>query len=739
MINNYLNSFFGSIIMCKKLIFLVSLILVLSIAGNGWAGTSKPIPANGAIHEDTWINLGWEGTGVSYDVYFGDNLDSVKDGTEDTFQGNQTTKFFVAGFPGFAFPDGLIPGTTYYWRIDETQADGTVQTGSIWSFSILAKTANNPKPADGAEFVDPNNVVLNWTPGFGAKLHTVYIGTNFDEVNNAAGGSTQAATTFSPGPLEPEKVYYWRVDEFDATETYKGDVWSFTTPGAVGNPQPTNGATDMQMNKILSWTPADSAASHELYFGTDKDTVRTAGTGSPEYIGPKTLGVESYDPGLLEPDAAHYWRVDEVDSQGNVSKGPLWGFTTGDFLLVEGFESYSDDDAAGEAIWQHWIDGLDVSENGAQVGYLLPSYAEQSIVRGGLQSMPLLYMNTNGVMYSEAELTLGDLRDWTVKDVNTLTLSFWGKPANAAEPMYVTLNGSSPIYRENPNASQIPIWSVWNIDLQVFADQGVDLTNVNKIAIGFGDKNSTESGGSGTVYIDDIRLGKTAHPVLKRSLPFLEDFETVELGTSPEESAGTQGVWTDTPPEGWFIDESGIPGIGDPETDGVADWAGWAITDKDWWIQAAGDQRRTEFTLGQGAVAVADPDEWDDLAHTDSASEGWYKTFMSTPVIDISEVQAGTIQLKFDSSWRPEFDGDYHQTANITAFFNDQDPVEILLWESDGTSPNFKDDNSTNETITVDLENPQGATSLVLTFGLFEAGNDWWWAIDNIVITGSPE
>ncbi len=109
------------------------------------------------------------------------------------------------------------------------------------------------------------------------------------------------------------------------------------------------------------------------------------------------------------------------------------------------------------------------------------------------------------------------------------------------------------------------------------------------------------------------------------------------------------------------------------------------------------------------------------------------------PVIDISEVQAGTIQLKFDSSWRPEFDGDYHQTANITAFFNDQEPVEILLWESDGTSPNFKDDNSTNETITVDLENPQGATSVVLTFGMYDAGNDWWWAIDNIQLTGSPK
>ncbi len=710
--------------MCSKTVRVLSFVLVLSLAAVGWSGVSKPVPADGAVIEETWANIAWTpgSAAASFDVYFGDNLDDVKDGTGDAFRGNQPAANFIVGFFGFPYPEGLVPGTIYYWRVAEIQTDGTIHAGSTWSFSILSSTATNPDPVDGTQIVDPNTVTLSWMSGFGAKLHTVYFGDNFDEVNNATGGIPQATTTYSPTPLELEKVYYWRVDEFDVVTTHKGQVWSFTTPGAVGNPQPSNGATDVQMNKILSWTPADSAASHELYFGTDKETVRTAGTGSSEHIGPKTLGAESYDPGLLEPDAAYYWRVDEVDSQGNVSKGPLWSFATGDILLIDDFESYDDmDPLPGEPgvnrIFDKWIDGFGIATNGALVGNDLPPYAGTKTVHSGLQSMPLLYQNTDGVTYSEVERTLSDLRDWTAKDVNTLTLSFWGKPANAAEPMYITLNGSSPIYRENPNASQIPIWNVWNIDLQVFADQGVDLTNVNKIAIGFGDKNSTESGGSGTVYIDDIRLGKTAHPVLKRSLPFLEDFETVELGASPEESAGTEGVWTDTPPEGWEIDESGVPGIGDPDTDGVADWAGWAIADKDWWIQAAGDQRRTEFTLGQGAVAVADPDEWDDSAHTDSASEGWYKTFMSMPVIDISEVQAGTVQLTFDSSWRPEYDGDYHQTANITAFYNDQEPIEILLWESDDTSPNFKDDNSTNETITVNLENPPGATSLVLTFG----------------------
>ncbi len=45
-----------------------------------------------------------------------------------------------------------------------------------------------------------------------------------------------------------------------------------------------------------------------------------------------------------------------------------------------------------------------------------------------------------------------------------------------------------------------------NIDLQTFADQGVNLANVNTIALGLGNRNNPVAGGSGTMYFDDIRL-----------------------------------------------------------------------------------------------------------------------------------------------------------------------------------------------------------------------------------------
>jgi hypothetical protein len=468
---------------------------------------SGPIPDNGALYEDTWVSLSWKpgGQAVSHDVFFGENFDDVNDDLGDTFRGNQGEAFYVAGFPGFAYPDGLVPGTTYYWRIDEINdtEPNSPWKGDVWSFSIPPKTAYNPDPADGAEFVDPN-AVFTWTGGFGAKLHTIYMGTNFDDVNNAAGGLPQALTTFTPrGPLDTEKTYYWRVDEFDAFETHKGDVWSFTTPGAVGNPQPANGAANVQMIATLSWTPADKAASHELYFGADADAVKNATTASPEYIGPRALGAESYDPGELAWDSSYAWRVDEIYPDGTV-KGLVWSFSTADFLLVDDFESYNDidpPDPNSNRIFEKWIDGFGTTDNGALVGNDLPPYAEQTIVHGGAQSMIYRYDNANKT--SEATMTLVYPRDFTEEGVTKLSLWFRGASGNSAERMFVAL-GNAVVYHDDASATQISGWNEWVIDLAAFA--GVDLTNVNSITIGFGTKGSPTAGGPGTMYFDDIRL-----------------------------------------------------------------------------------------------------------------------------------------------------------------------------------------------------------------------------------------
>ncbi|MHC4703938.1 MAG: LamG-like jellyroll fold domain-containing protein, partial [Planctomycetota bacterium] len=554
----------------------------------------NPLPEDGAEYLDTWVNLSWSTgeTAVTHDVYFGTNFDDVNDGTGDTFQGNQPDDFLIVGFPGFAFPEGLPDGVTYYWRVDEVEADGaTKHKGFVWSFTIPPRKAYEPFPADGARYVLPDDTTLSWTMGLNAKLHTVYFSENFDDVNGAAAAIPRGTTDYSPGSLAPDTVYYWRVDEFDGLGTHKGDVWSFRTlpeilvtdpslvgwwkldedggavaidwsghgnhgtlqgdpqwaPGQVGgalefdgsgdyvdcgnpesltitdnitimgwikvaaftktwetilakgddsyrmsrgpgdgdsihfaasgtgtnldativvttdtwrhvagvydgtnkiiyidgaedarlasagsidtssynlfigansqqagrnltgliddvrvynrvltldeikqamrgeldlawDPTPTNGSVPpIKEATPLTWSPGDKASEHDVYLGLDKDAVMDADASDVTGVYRGRQGGTTYTPseGVEWGGGPYYWRVDQVNTDGTISTGRVWSFTVSDFILVEDLESYTDDDAANQAIWQHWIDGFGVPTNGSQVGYVMPPYAEQ--------------------------------------------------------------------------------------------------------------------------------------------------------------------------------------------------------------------------------------------------------------------------------------------------------------------------------------------------------------------------
>jgi len=248
---------------------------------------TRPDPADSSIHEDTWVSLSWtEGAYArSYDVYFGENFNKVNSGAEEVFQGNQAETYFVVGFPGFPYPDGLVPGTTYYWRIDgiDDSHPDSPWIGDVWSFTVPSKKAYEPSPADEAKFVDPETE-LAWTAGFGAKLHTVYFGQSFEDVNNASGGLPQGTTTYTIDQLELGKSYYWRVDEFDAVATYKGDVWSFRT-------QPVIQITDPN---LVAWWKLDE--------GTGNIALDWSGYGNHGQLIGGPQWISGYDGGALEFD-----------------------------------------------------------------------------------------------------------------------------------------------------------------------------------------------------------------------------------------------------------------------------------------------------------------------------------------------------------------------------------------------------------------------------------------------------
>lgn len=248
----------------------------------------------------------------------------------------------------------------------------------------------------------------------------------------------------------------------------------------------------------------------------------------------------------------------------------------------------------------------------------------------------------------------------------------------------------------------------------------------------------TDAGNNWFWAIDNISVERTG-PL------FAEDFNDLPLQDSIAEANAGTGVWTNIPPAGWTIDNSGMfKGVFDPdpapedpdEWPGLPEWKGWAFATIEWW-PTVDDQRRSEFIKATGVVAIADADEWDDSG-APVAQGGQFNSFLRTPSVSLRGVAPESALLKFDSAWRPECcddgDGSNNQTATVDVSFDGGPPIRIMEWSSNPDDPTYHADN-TNETVLVPVPNPAGARNMQLSFGLTKAANDWFWAVDNIVVT----
>ncbi|MEN6333138.1 MAG: discoidin domain-containing protein [Phycisphaerales bacterium] len=292
-------------------------------------------------------------------------------------------------------------------------------------------------------------------------------------------------------------------------QTGLSEVRFFYVPVLPREPQPADNATNVVVGTDLTWRTGREAASHKVYVGTDKQAVADGAATV------KTAGECSVTPGDLIFASTYYWKVVEVNAAETTPEwaGSVWTFATEEFGAVEDFESYNDDMDAGTTIWNTWIDGVTDKASGSQVGYTNAPFAEKSIVHGGKQAMPLLYNNTQSPYYSEAYRTFDTPQDWTPNGADMVRICFRGNDStiNAPAPIYMAIEDSSGkkllVANSDPNATVSTAWQSWLIPMSTFTNAGVKMTKVKTITIGVGNKTSPSSGGSGTLYIDDIGRG----------------------------------------------------------------------------------------------------------------------------------------------------------------------------------------------------------------------------------------
>jgi len=258
------------------------------------------------------MDLNWYSNSSGSWESFGSNL-NVEDGTY-----NQTN----SDFNDF--------GTTYWWYV--TVADGIYTVSSpIFHFTTYVNlppnTPSNPDPGNGETNVNIDIPYLSWScvdPNGDDVTFDVYFGKSNPPPKKV---SQQSGKTYAPGLLDFDTTYYWKIvayDEFDYTST--GPIWSFSTeenlpPNTPSNPDPFDGATDININKILKWTGGDpnsgDKVTYHIYFGKSSP---------PPFVGDVTQN--AFDPGTMDLGATYYWQIVAEDSEGLEKSGPIWYFTT---------------------------------------------------------------------------------------------------------------------------------------------------------------------------------------------------------------------------------------------------------------------------------------------------------------------------------------------------------------------------------------------------------------------------
>ena len=518
----------------------------------------KPVPADGSKFVEPDQDLAWE-TGANalfHTVYLGESAEEAATATAGGWMGVDPQRQL----------DPLQPSKTYYWRVDEFDGMSTY-TGSVWSFitaapggGLKAEYFNNADlsgvPAvtrtdahidftwgSGSvagqnspdKSINVDNFSARWTGEVNVDLTDTYVFSItadngfrlwfdgrlvIDYWDNPATDTRQSG----PIPLTAGQTYSLRMEYYEGTDAALAQLFwqsavqnkqnararEIVPSGALGpplkahSPQPANGATDTVRSLDLEWTAGDQAIRHHLYFGTDPEAVANADpTTAGIYRGGQTA--TTYNPGALDWGRTYYWRVDEEEADGTLRKGSLWTFATVDFIVVDDFESYTDEE--GNRIFDIWIDGW-TNNNGSTVGNTQPPFAEQKIVHGGVQSMPLDYNNVNAPFYSEAEREFSPVQDWTLNETDTLVLYVRGRAANGAAPLYLAVEDASQhvgvVVHPDPAVITAAKWTEWKVPFSELA--GVNMARVKKMYIGLGDRDAPTKGGAGRIYIDDIRV-----------------------------------------------------------------------------------------------------------------------------------------------------------------------------------------------------------------------------------------
>jgi hypothetical protein len=511
-----------------------------------------PVPADGWPFADPNFILTWGPgfnvkTTAGHRVFFGTDATAVANATTSTagiYKGAKSSPGYTTGL--------LAYDTTYYWRIDEVDktTSSIIYKGDVWrfktrkvggglraeyhhwsgtsppsraaAFSNLRLTRLDPvinfswgDPGSPDPNVNPDLFSARWVGEIEIPFTETYTFTSASDdgfrlwVNEQLiidswidQGTTEHSGTIAltGGQRYTIQAEYYENGGGAVAQLYwaSPSIARAIIPEAALSPplratraDPADDAVGVEDTPTLKWVPGMKALKHDVYFGTDANTVAYATTATAGiYKG--RIDPNKYD--ITTPlvwGEEYFWRIDEVNTLNPESpwKGSIWSFTVADYLIVDEFEDYND--YTPKRIFENWIDGLGYADpppgnpgNGStsMVGYAVAPFIEQTYIRGGRQAMPMDYDNTRSPYYAETDRTFTTPQNWTFNGVKALSLWFRGWPASTGSFT------EAPAGTYTIRASGTDIWDVtrpretWFHDEFHYAYQTVSGATITAIA-----------------------------------------------------------------------------------------------------------------------------------------------------------------------------------------------------------------------------------------------------------------
>jgi hypothetical protein len=261
-------------------------------------------------------------------------------------------------------------------------------------------------------------------------------------------------------------------------------------------PAPVGGGIPVDLNALV-WNPGNNTAAalgHDIYFGTDADTVAEATADNPLGVYRGRQDSNSWNPGELILGQTYFWRVDQVDGEtGAIYQGNVWSFTAQAALMIDDFDDYA-----------NWEDVLLVwEEEGSAWNYVSTNFAAAGNSIWIWLNHPDQTPEQKG---SHGSLILRRDMDFTKYGTKALAFDFASDMNHGfVQDIYIELSDGTTSARvtiDDPVIVHNRAWGLVDIDLARFT--GVDLSHIKSLAMGV--SVASDSDQTVSVYFDQLRL-----------------------------------------------------------------------------------------------------------------------------------------------------------------------------------------------------------------------------------------